>query len=194
MSLSKPRSSKAGDDTAALRRQNTARVLRCLRSDGPGSRADLAKRTGMAKATIGTIIGDLVDLGAVVESESLAEGRGRPGRPIRFVEGAYVGLGFELNVDYVAAVALDLAGDVVLSEVRPLVVGESRPESLLALAREVAGVWPGRTLVGATLAIPGLVGPDNRTMSWTPNLGLEGSTLADDLEKALVVEEAAVVG
>lgn len=80
-------------------------MLPCLRSDGPGSRADLAKQTGMAKATIGTIIGELVEIGAVVESESsLAEGRGRPGRPIRFVEGAYVGLGFELNVDYVTAV------------------------------------------------------------------------------------------
>lgn len=145
----------------------------------------------MAKATIGTIIGELAELGAVVESESLSEGRGRPGRPIRFVGGAFVGLGFELNVDYVAAVALDLAGDVVLSEVRPLLVGESRPESLLALAREVAARLSGSTLVGATLAIPGLVGPDNRTMSWTPNLGLEGSTLADDLEEALqVVEEA----
>ena len=70
----------------------------------------------MAKATIGTIVADLV--------ETRGGGRGGAPRPkagavrvgpIRLAGDAFVGLGFELNVDYVAAVALDLAGDVALS-------------------------------------------------------------------------------
>ena len=33
-------------------------------------------------------------------------------------------------------------------------------------------------LVGATLAVPGLVRADNRTVAWAPNVGLSGDALA----------------
>jgi predicted NBD/HSP70 family sugar kinase len=180
----------SGDDTGALRRQNTARVLRSLRNAGPGTRAELAKRTALAKATVGTIVADLQASAAVVEDESVPDGRGRPGRPVRLTGDAFLGLGFELNVDYVAAVALDLAGEVRFSAVRPAPELSSAglgSHPVIELARELADRFPvGRhRFLGATVAVPGLVGGDNRTMAWTPNLGIEGSALADQLESAL---------
>ena len=42
------------DGAESLRRRNAAAVVRALREEGPGSRADLATRTGLAKATVGT--------------------------------------------------------------------------------------------------------------------------------------------
>ena len=180
----------SGDDTGALRRLNTARVLRSLRNAGPGTRAELAKRTALAKATVGTIVADLHACAAVVEDESVPDGRGRPGRPVRLTGDAFLGVGFELNVDYVAAVALDLAGEIRFSSVRPAPelpsTGlESHP--IIDLARELTELFPvgQHRFLGATIAVPGLVGGDNRTMAWTPNLGIEGSALADELEAAL---------
>ena len=39
-------------------------------------------------------------------------------------------------------------------------------------------------MVGATVAVPGLVARDNRTVAWAPNLGWDGRHLAAELEKA----------
>ena len=56
---------------------------------------------------------------------------------------------------------------------------------LLELAREVAAVHADGRLVGATVAVPGLVRGDDRSIAWTPNLGLEGPGLADRVGDAL---------
>ncbi len=68
--------------TEHLRRQNTALVLRSLRTEGAATRTELARRTGLAKATIGTIVAELGTGGAVSEDQSAPSGRGRPGRPV----------------------------------------------------------------------------------------------------------------
>lgn len=165
--------------TESLRRHNTAAVLRALRRLGPTTRAELAKHTGLAKATVGVIVADLEAAGAVVEEGSRPGARGRPGRPVVLQPERFVGLGLELNVDYVAAVVLDLVGRVQFSESRPA----GSADDLLALARAARDqhTGPGRTLVGATVAVPALVRADNRTVAWAPNLDLAGPGLADDL-------------
>lgn len=165
--------------TESLRRHNTAAVLRALRRLGPTTRAELAKHTGLAKATVGVIVADLEAAGAVVEEGSRPGARGRPGRPLVLQPERFVGLGLELNVDYVAAVVLDLVGRVQFSESRPA----GSADDLLALARAARDqhTGPGRTLVGATVAVPALVRADNRTVAWAPNLDLAGPGLADDL-------------
>lgn len=165
--------------TESLRRHNTAGVLRALRRLGPTTRAELAKHTGLAKATVGVIVADLEAAGAVVEEGSRPGARGRPGRPVVLQPERFVGLGLELNVDYVAAVVLDLVGRVQFSESRPA----GSADDLLTLARAARDqhTGPGRTLVGATIAVPALVRADNRTVAWAPNLDLAGPGLADDL-------------
>ena len=50
--------------------------MRLLRDAGALSRADLARRSGLAKATVGTIVGQLQQAGAVAEGASESTGRG----------------------------------------------------------------------------------------------------------------------
>jgi len=172
--------------TEALRRQNAALVLRSLRRLGPATRAELAQRTALAKATVGVIVAGLESAGAVTEAPSEAEARtgarGRPGRPVALRGDSWVGVGLEVNVDYVAAVVLDLAGQVRLSESRPVALdGGVDEQSLTDLVQHVADHCraAGQELVGATVAVPALVRGDNRTVAWAPNLDLEGPGLAD---------------
>ena len=94
-------------------------MLRALRLLGPLTRAELAKHTGLAKATIGAIVADLESAGAVAEEGSRPGVRGRPGRPVALRGARFVALGLELNVDYVSAVVLDLAGEVRFTASRP---------------------------------------------------------------------------
>lgn len=165
--------------TEGLRRQNAASVLRALRRLGPLTRAELAKHTGLAKATVGVIVADLEAAGAVAEQGSRPGTRGRPGRPVVLQGDRFVALGLELNVDYVSAVVLDLAGDVVFTSSRP----GGTSDDLLDLARTALSRHAGAdtTLVGTTVAVPGLVRSDNRDVAWAPNLHVEGTGLADAL-------------
>lgn len=180
--------------TERLRRLNAALVLRSLRRAGPGTRAELAQRTGLAKATVGVIVAGLEAGGVVSESrgEPVAEpggaARGRPGRPVTLSGERHVGLGLEVNVDYVSAVVLDLAGGQLLVESRAVAAREpAREEALLSLVEEVRSVvtGAGRVLVGATVAVPGLVRADDRTVLWSPNLGVDGAQLAERVEARL---------
>jgi len=173
--------------TERLRRQNVSLVLRSLRREGPATRTELAQRTGLAKATVGAIVSGLEDARAVVEEESRSGARGRPGRPVALHGDRFLAVGLELNVDYVAAVVLDLAGEVRLVETRPAPTEVlAREQALLDLARDlVAPTLGGRVLVGATLAVPGLVRGDNRTVAWAPNVGLTGDSLVTRLEAVL---------
>ncbi|AWB92155.1 ROK family protein [Aeromicrobium chenweiae] len=176
--------------TEQVRRQNTGLVLRSLRAEGPATRTELARRTGLAKATVGTIVGDLAVVGAVTEDVTApaASGRGRPGKPVTLTGESILGLGLEVNVDYVAAVALDLAGRVKVVETRSVATAGQPPSAreLVELATDVRTslIDDGHAVVGATVAVPGLVAHDNRTVSWAPNLGWGGRELAAELEGA----------
>jgi predicted NBD/HSP70 family sugar kinase len=182
-----PLTTGAPTGTEHVRRQNVALILRSLRAEGPATRTELARRTGLAKATVGTIVGDLSAGRAVTEDESVPSGRGRPGRPVTLTGESIIGLGFEVNVDYIAAVALDLAGNVRLIDTRPVTAG--RPPSvdeLLGVAGEIRDglIADGHTVVGATIAVPALVSHDNRVVVWAPNLGWDELQLAAVLESS----------
>jgi len=179
-----------------LRRHNTALVLRALRDHGPASRAEIATRTGLAKATVGTIVGRLLAAGALVGHEPVPDRevvppvRGRPGRPVRLDGAGTVGLGLEVNVDYLAAVALDLSGATRLFIERPVRAAQEGHvlAALLDLARTCHDqlVASGRDVLGVTVAVPGLVDRRLGRVTSAPNLGWS------DLD--LAAEVATVVG
>jgi predicted NBD/HSP70 family sugar kinase len=170
-----------------VRQRNAAALLRSLRTDGPATRAELAGRTGLAKATVGAIVGDLEQAGAVRAHEQVRSGdRGRPGLRLTLAGGRPVGIGFEANVEYVAAVVVDLSGAVRHRVTRAVADVQRVEQALAALAGETAALLrdDGRHAVGATVAVPGLIAEDDRTIAWTPNLGVSGTSLAGVVDQA----------
>jgi predicted NBD/HSP70 family sugar kinase len=170
-----------------VRRRNAAAVLRSLRYDGPASRAELSGRTGLAKATVGTIVAGLEQVGAVREHEQVRSGdRGRPGLRLTLAGGRPVGIGFEANVEYVAAVVVDLAGEVRSQITRPVSDVAEVGRAIGALADQIARLVrdSGQHAVGATVAVPGLIAEDDRTVAWTPNLDVAGTDLAERVDAA----------
>ena len=169
-----------------LRRANTALVVRTLRDVGPSSRTSIARRTGLAKATVGAIVGELAERSVVVEGDLSSVGRGRPSRPVELASGSVLGLGLEVNVDYVAAALVDLAASRVLTTSRQVPEGFDALAALKDLAVEVQAQAPGR-IVGAHLAVPGLVERDHATVALAPNLGWRDTRPGDDLAERLGV-------
>ena len=180
--------------TDRLRRDNTALVLRALRDNGSASRAEIAQRTGLAKATVSTIMSALSAAGAVrdvelatVDVEPARAGRtGRPGRPVRLGT-VPVALGVEVNVDYLAATALDLVGRTVLSTQVPLRPDDDARASLRALASDSvrALVTDGHRVLGTGVAVPGQVERASGRVVQAPNLGWHDVDLAAELGAGL---------
>lgn len=162
-----------------LRERNLELVARAVfEVSEPLSRAGVAAATGLARATVSTLVDQLVAAGLVRELPAVTGGRaGRPAVPLVPAPRSVVGLGLEVNVDYLGARVLDLTGDVVSEQVIPGALHDSDPTVVLRrlgrLAREVSdGVAAsGMTVAGARLALPGLVDPRTGLLEVAPNLG-----------------------
>ncbi|MBD9136598.1 MAG: hypothetical protein EGP78_03040 [Alistipes shahii] len=78
------------------------------------SRAELAKQTGLTKATMSLLVSMLVDNGVVREgTPSVQSSYGRPSTPLLIVGGRYCGIGLQVNTDGYGTIVLDLDGTVV---------------------------------------------------------------------------------
>ncbi|PUB27735.1 putative NBD/HSP70 family sugar kinase [Promicromonospora sp. AC04] len=162
-----------------LRERNLELIARAVfEVPEPLSRAGLAAATGLARATVSTLVDQLVAARLVRELPAVNGGRaGRPAVPLVPAPRSVVGLGLEVNVDYLGARVLDLTGDVVAERVVPGAFHDSDPTAVLRrlgdLAREMSdGVAAaGMTVAGARLALPGLVDPRTGLLEVAPNLG-----------------------
>jgi len=157
----------AGQQT--VRRHNLGLIGAALTA-GPSSRTELAQRTGLTKATVSSLVDQLTASRIVVDGEPAATGVGRPARPVRLNPDGPVALGVEINVDYLAACVLDLTGAVRAH--RQLAHRGGDAESILADAGRLAEAVRdqlGQPLLGAGLALPGVVGGDG-TLLRAPNL------------------------
>ena len=75
-----PRREATASDQLTVRRNNLSLVLSHLRAVGPRSRARVAAETGLNKATVSSLVAELVQRGLIVEGDTE---RGAVGRPAR---------------------------------------------------------------------------------------------------------------
>ncbi len=173
-------------DQQSIRRHNLSLVTRAV-SHAPGSRAELAQRTGLTKATVSSLVDSLLAQGIVVEGEPAPAGVGRPARPVALNPSGPVAIGLEVNVDYLAGCRMDLTGAV---QARCQLAIDNRPRTAASILGQLARLCaelatPGRPLLGVALAVPGVVGADGRLVR-APNLPrLAGQPLADQLGQRL---------
>ncbi len=182
---------------ANVRQQNLALLSRAIyAADAPPTRAALTSSTGLGRATVSRLIQELLDSGFAHEQDpGGATGRGRPGTPIAPATRTIAALGLEANVHFVAGRALDLAGNTLAEFRLDSADTESDPaRTLRLLGRSAAAMATnlratGTEVIGARLAIPGLLNADDQRLVVAPNLGW-----SDLNPVALLGEEWAALG
>ncbi|MEO3855115.1 ROK family transcriptional regulator [Acrocarpospora sp. B8E8] len=177
-------------DFTDVRATNLAVVLRFVRENSPCSRADIAASTGLNKATVSSLVADLIDRRLLRET-GLTENRvGRPATMLVLDGSPYAAIGIEVNVDYLTAVAVDLKGEELLSWRRSFSGGTASAGQavvgIAAIARRVVSrmAKEARQVLGLTVAVPGLVDV-NGSVRLAPNLGWRDVDLCGDLTKAM---------
>lgn len=147
----------------AVRRHNLAVVLREVRDGAPLSRAAIAARTGLTRGTVSSLVDELLADGLLCELGATRGGTGRPANPLQLAPDGRGGLGVEIGVGHVAACVTDLTGTVRATATAASDHRDAAPATALARAAALAGRVrdeAGLPVVGAAVAVPGLVGPD----------------------------------
>lgn len=167
-----------------LRNHNLSVTLdTLLRAQKPMSRADLAKETGLTKATLSLLASMLIESGVVQEGEPVVSTTyGRPSTPLEIRGGSIAGIGLQINTDGYGCLALDLNGDTLGREWVSEDMTGTDPYEIFA--KLDAMTFPlesrlkrrGCKVVGAGLALPGIV-TDDMWLLVARNLGWENVNL-----------------
>lgn len=124
-----------------LREANGRAITTLLASDGPMSRADLARGTGLSRTTISSLVAELIQAGYVVETADRGQPhKGGSGRPPRLValsapRGAVAGV--DIGHRHIRVVVADRSGTAHTDEVDTLDVDDHGPDALDRAARMV---------------------------------------------------------
>jgi predicted NBD/HSP70 family sugar kinase len=149
----------------SLRQMNRLRVIEMLYRQPGSSRTDLARWTGLSRATVSALIEELGYAGVVEEHEgpvtAAPRSSGRPPVLLSLVPGAGFAVGLDFGHQHIRVAICDLSGELVAEDFSPAEVDHAPTESLdladelVRAALRGAGIEPERVLgVGMGLAAP----------------------------------------
>ncbi len=181
----------AGTTQEAVRRHNLGTVLAHVHHDGQLSRAELTLRLGLNRSTIGALVGELVTLGAVLETAPSGgrTGAGRPSLDVRANPDSAVVVSVEIAVGRLRAAVVGLGGQVLRRDSVPIPASR-RPDlvvsAVLRLVRRLAAaVPPGAAVLGLGVGVPGVIREPDGVVRFAPNLGWVDVPLGDMLRARL---------
>ncbi|MCS5717198.1 ROK family transcriptional regulator [Herbiconiux sp. CPCC 205763] len=171
-----------------LRRTNLSAVLTLVHSRGVVTRAEITRETGLNRSTVGALVGELVELRLVRESEDAAHHVGRPSLLIE-PERRTVALSVHATPDAVTIGLVDLGGHVI-KRIRCGTVRVPRPEEVVNIVTAVvAGMRTeldrSYSTVGVGLAVPGPRHSVAGVPDAAPDVDWQAAPLAERLERAL---------
>jgi predicted NBD/HSP70 family sugar kinase len=163
-------------------------VLALLARQGPLSRAEIAERLELSPATVTTITRKLLADGLATEGGPRPPQAGRPSIPIALAPSAAHAVGVQVAREHVTVVLTRLDATTVHGQTYGF-----DPEApgafgrLTELIRAEAGYAAGNgmPLLGAGVAVPGVVDPETGTLRMSVRLGWNGMPLAALLREAL---------
>jgi predicted NBD/HSP70 family sugar kinase len=163
---SRPIQARAGTNLGGASAHNRRVVIDALRVNGALSRADLARSTHLTPQAVSNITHELQSAGLVVAGDAVKLKRGQPAVPYRLVPEGALAVGLHIDRRYVRSVVVNLVGDALFREGRPLPSGG--PEAGVPVVLELLGKTlrhvdsmaadAAARLVGLGMAMPGPFG------------------------------------
>jgi predicted NBD/HSP70 family sugar kinase len=179
----------------SLRRLNRLRVIHALRDEGLISRAEIARRTGLSRSTVSSLVSELQSDGLVVERPEPAAAYGdQGGRPpilLSFDASAGVAVGIDFDHHHVRVAVADLSSRILAERERPLDTDHAAQEGLDAAAALVGELLAEadvarEQVIGAGMCLPGPIHRATGVVGSTAILpGWVGVAAADEMRRRL---------
>lgn len=158
-----------------VRTHNAAVVLQQLRLHAPLSRADLAKRIGLNRSTVSSIVEQLLHAGLIQETCRQTDKLGRPGLSLAINPLGGCAVGVEMDGAGVRVVLTDFTANCIWRRTLK-VEGTGRQEDYLQGAEELVrkallhAQAMGLRVLGIGVALPGLVDVHSGELRYAPSL------------------------
>ncbi|GMA50797.1 xylose repressor [Alicyclobacillus contaminans] len=166
-------------DASTMRQWNKATVLHCIRSQSPISRIQLAEVTGLNKATISSLVDELLTEQYIVEVGFGDSNGGRKPILLEFNANAAFTVGIDVQISHVTTTLCNALEQVVWEHTVDMTVpGTEVKNMLLELltleAKRAIAAAPASPhgVLGVGIALPGMVSFENGYVYMLPNLGV----------------------
>jgi len=184
---SAPLRADVGTGNAQTRRHNLSSVITNLHHSGSLTRAELTRRTGLNRSTVGALVGELEDNGLAYETAAPEGGGvGRPS-PLVHANGKVAALALNPDVDAIDLGLVGLGG-VLHARVRHAMATVPTTEATVRLVRKLLEkLQPSLDeckVVGIGVAVPGLVQSETGVVTLAPHLDWHDEPLAQMLTEA----------
>ena len=162
-------------DQVLVRKLNTSRILDCLRTRGPISRAGLSAVVGLNRSTVSSVINGLIEEDFVREIGLQASGRGRPGMLLEIDPAGGCAVGVEIGVDFISVILTDFIAQVLWQQ-HTITDPQDGQDHIVECAAGIVqqalemGQERGLRLLGIGLGVPGLVDVRQGNLVFAPNL------------------------
>lgn len=149
-----------GTNLVRAKSHNHRVVLEVVRTQGPLSRADIARVTLLSRQTVQNIVGELQEFGLVkLGKTKKAHGRGHPGVKVEFCADGGFSLGVHLDQFSAVAVLCDLGGKIHWEGARKVAYPdpEAAAEVIQDMLDKLTAEMPKQAsrMLGIGLALPG---------------------------------------
>lgn len=178
-------------DAPAMRRMNRAAVFRTIYDREPISRVQIARLLDMNKATVSSLVDELIQENFVLE---IGFGRSLGGRKpvlLRANAKAAFSIGVDVQITHVTTAVFDLKGEVTWLQRQPLYKNGEQPtpqnlaDSLEKEIHKAVEYVPDSPhgVLGVGIALPGMVNASTGYVYYLPNLEIQEWAIQADLAK-----------
>ncbi|MCV6584357.1 MAG: ROK family transcriptional regulator [Marinibacterium sp.] len=163
-------------------------ILDAIRAHGPVPRIELARMTGISRATVTTITAEMLAHGLIEEvapaDDTPGSGRGRPRVDLRIRGAAHLLAGIKITSDHLSILLMDFDGTERSLGRVPLPAPVMSPEALVdalgdALDLRARHIGLRRSDISAIgIGLPGIVNATSGRVLWSPGLTKRNVDLA----------------
>ncbi|WHZ03199.1 ROK family transcriptional regulator [Neobacillus sp. YX16] len=184
-----------------VKKNNKALVLQLIMEKEPISRADIAQVSGLHKATVSSLVNELLEEALIFESGPGESSGGRRPVILHFNKVAGYAVGIDIGVNYVLCVLTDLNGNILIEKNQS--VKRTPYPSIMAIIQSmiqsIIDEMPASRygIIGIGVGVPGIVNKQGSILL-APNLGWTNIQLKKDLEELfhvpIIIENEANAG
>ena len=175
----------------SLRYQNITSILRLIYRDRPISRVELSRITGLNKATVSSLVAELVESGCVAFiGENPTERAGRREVMIDIDPRKASAVSVEISIGNISVIAADFAGETFLRNDASFDPSFSTGKVIAKAAKMAnraaaeAEAVNGR-VAAVSVAVPGAVEIETGVVLFAPNLGWRNVPILDSLRSKI---------
>lgn len=177
---------KSTGDLALIKKMNSYIIFQCIRKHAPVSRAQISEITGLNKATVSSLVTELIEQELTYEIGPGESSGGRKPVMLLYNNKAGYAIGIDLGVNYIRGILVDLAGEIVTEvyeklpkQTRELAFDKLTQTIELLISKSPACPYG---IVGIGVGVPGIVDQDGQIV-FAPNMKWREVPLKSMLEE-----------